>query len=154
MKPRSSSNAQASKARSRGLATSRGAKTLRVSRTRAPKAGGAKKSSARTRRKALTKQINANAEITIDHEEIQHWAEDRGGIPAVVKRTHRQGPKREGILRIDFPGFTSERMLEHISWDEWFDIFDEHELAFICQRRKVTGEQSTFNKLVSRAELV
>lgn len=101
-----------------------------------------------------TAQIGRNAEITIDREEIQHWAEDRGGIPAVVKQTHRKGADAEGILRIDFPGFGSDTKLERISWDEWFDIFEKRQIAFLCQKRKANGEMSTFNKLVSRSELV
>jgi hypothetical protein len=120
-----------------------------VSRARAPKSTGTKKSRA-GKKKSIS--IGGNAEITIDHDEITHWAEDRGGIPAVVKKTHRR--EGEGILRIDFPGFSGERSLEHISWDEWFKIFEDHQLAFVFQKRKVNGEPSTFNKLVSRSELM
>src|SRR6185312_8421911 len=94
------------------------AKTLRVSRARVPKAG-------RTRTpRRKTAQISRNAEITIDRDEIKHWAENRGGIPAVVKQTHRKGEDAEGILRIDFPGFGSDAKLEPVSWDEWFGIFE------------------------------
>jgi hypothetical protein len=150
MKSRSaqSSSRSSSRARSAGVASSRRSRTLRVSRARAPKATGSKSRG----KKSLTKQLKGNAEITIDHDEIKHWAEDRGGIPAVVKRTHRQGPDAEGILRIDFPGYGDDRALDHISWDEWFKIFDERKLAFLLQKRKVNGEMSTFNKLVSRSD--
>ena len=55
-----------------------------------------------------------------------------------------------GILRIDFPGGTGEEQLEHISWDEWFEKFDENNLAFLYQEQKANGEDSTFFKLVSR----
>lgn len=100
-----------------------------------------------------TVQISRNAKITIDHNEIQRWAEARKGTPAVVKRTHRRD-EPEGILRIDFPGFRGEGTLEHVSWDEWFKIFDKHKLAFLYQDRKADGEPSTFNKLVRRSELL
>ncbi len=148
MKTRAASHSSSgSRSRSRGGAKSSRSNTFRVSRAKAPKAGRAGK--------RKTAQIGRNAEITIDHEEIRHWAEDRGGIPAIVKRTHRKGAPavREGILRIEFPGFGSDQKLEHVSWNEWFEVFDERELAFLCQKRKADGEQSTFNKLVNRSEL-
>jgi hypothetical protein len=40
--------------------------------------------------------------------------------------------------------------LEHISWDEWFEKFDENKLAFLYQAKKASGEDSTFFKLVNR----
>lgn len=55
-----------------------------------------------------------------------------------------------GVLRIDFPGGAGEDELEHISWDEWFDKFEQNDLAFLYQDEKAGGEDSTFFKLVSR----
>ena len=55
-----------------------------------------------------------------------------------------------GVLRIDFPGGAGEDELEHISWDEWFQKFESERLAFLYQEQKVSGEDSTFFKLVSR----
>jgi hypothetical protein len=40
--------------------------------------------------------------------------------------------------------------LEHISWDDWFDKFDQSKLAFLYQAHKASGEASTFFKLVNR----
>jgi hypothetical protein len=54
------------------------------------------------------------------------------------------------VLRIDFPGGAGEDQLEHVSWDEWFEIFDRNDLAFLYQERRSGGEDSTFFKLVSR----
>jgi hypothetical protein len=73
-------------------------------------------------------------------------------MPSVVKRTHRSG-EPEGLLRIDFPGFKGKGTLDHISWEEWFAVFDKHKLAFIYQEQKVNGERSTFSKLVRCTEL-
>ena len=73
----------------------------------------------------------ATSQVTTDHDEIRRWAEDRGGRPAHVKRTGK--PDDPGILRIDFPGYTGEGSLEEVSWDEWFDKFDERGLAFLYQ---------------------
>ena len=42
------------------------------------------------------------------------------------------------------------RRSEHISWDEWFQKFDEQGLAAVIQEQKADGEDSTFVKLVKR----
>jgi hypothetical protein len=90
----------------------------------------------------------AQAKVTTDHDEIMSWVEARGGIPACVKRT---GSKKgdPGILRIDYPGFSGEETLKHISWDEWLKAFDANNLAFLHQDR-VSGHPSRFSKLVTR----
>ena len=90
----------------------------------------------------------ASSKITTDHEEIKAWVEKRGGIPAAVKRAEGEGDL--GILRIDFPGFSGEDSLEHVEWDDWFEAFDDNELVFLHQEQTQDGEQSRFNKLISR----
>lgn len=52
------------------------------------------------------------------------------------------------ILRIDYPGFVGDEELERISWDEWFDSFEKHSLAFSHQ-----SGRSRFAKLVDRESL-
>ena len=49
-----------------------------------------------------------------------------------------------------FPGGAGEDQLEPISWDEWFETFEENDLAFLYQEQKADGEDSTFFKLVKR----
>lgn len=85
---------------------------------------------------------------TTDHDEIRRWVEEHDGEPASVRGTERDG--EAGVLRIDFPGGAGTRDLEHISWDEWFEKFDDAGLAFLYQERKASGEDSTFFKLVAR----
>jgi hypothetical protein len=85
----------------------------------------------------------STSETTTDHEKIRQWAEARGGHPAKVK-TSGNG----GILRIDFG--EPEENLEQISWDEFFKIFDENELAFLDQEKTADGGVSRFNKFVKR----
>jgi hypothetical protein len=94
--------------------------------------------------------MSSKSNRTIDHETIRKWVEERGGKPATVKRT---GDKNEpGILRIDFPGYSGEDTLEEISWDDFFNKFEESNLAFIYQETTADGKTSRFSKLVSRAE--
>jgi hypothetical protein len=90
----------------------------------------------------------SETKTTTDHDEIRRWVEEHGGQPAIVKGTRDGGGS--GVLRIDFPGGAGEDQLEHVSWDEWFEIFDRNNLAFLYQVRKADGEDSTFFKLVER----
>ena len=85
---------------------------------------------------------------TTDHEEIRNWVEERGGHPAIVKGTEKGG---SALLRIDYPGFSGEDKLTEITWDEFFEIFDENKLAFLYQEKTADGELSRFSKLVNRS---
>lgn len=87
--------------------------------------------------------------VTTDHEFIRRWVEERSGCPAKVKGTERGG-EDVGMLRVDFPGYSGEGKLECISWDEWFDKFEESNLAFVYEEHTTGGQKSNFNKLISR----
>lgn len=84
------------------------------------------------------------AKNTTDHDEIRRWAERHGGKPAAVKSTHRKDDP--GIIRIMFPKapHSEHDKLEEISWDEFFEKFDENDLALVYE------DDSNFSKLVSR----
>jgi hypothetical protein len=83
-----------------------------------------------------------------DHDEIRQWAEERQAKPAAVRRTETKDDP--GIIRLDFPGYSGEGTLETISWDEWFDKFDESNLALLVQDQTADGQRSNFNKLIHR----
>jgi len=89
---------------------------------------------------------------TTDHAKIRQWAEARDGRPSRVQGTHE--PDDAGLLRIDFPERESAEddtdEVEEISWDEFFEKFDEQGLAFVYQEQTAAGRQSRFNKFVSR----
>ena len=93
-------------------------------------------------------QAKTESTIATDHEEIRMWVESHGGKPVQVRGTGSKG--QSGILRIDFPGGAGEDRLEPISWDDWFKKFDERHLGFLYQKKKKSGEDSTFFKLVRR----
>jgi len=84
-----------------------------------------------------------------DHEAIQQWAEERSATPACVKKTGGKGDV--GMIRLDFPGYSGEDSLQPISWDEWFEKFDDNHLALIVQDTTAGGQKSNFNKLVKRS---
>jgi hypothetical protein len=90
----------------------------------------------------------SKSKTTTDHDEIRRWVEEHGGTPVTVRGTGNGDDA--GVLRIDFPGGAGDDRLEPISWDEWFEKFDENDLAFLYQEEKASGEDSTFFKLVSR----
>lgn len=100
----------------------------------------------------------AVTKITTDHDEIRNWAEERGGQPAAVRSTHGQGHGQEhgksgaGIIRIEFPDAPHSKhdALEEISWEEFFEKFDESNLALLYQEETAGGEKSNFNKLIGR----
>lgn len=83
------------------------------------------------------------AQTTTDHEAIRRWAEAREGHPAKVATGGRGG-----ILRIDFGA--PEETLEEISWEEFFEVFDANDLAFLYQDKTSDGGTSRFNKFIER----
>jgi hypothetical protein len=91
----------------------------------------------------------SSSKRTWDHAKIRQWVEARNGKPARVQGTGEAD--ETGLLRIDFPEDNDgEEELEEITWDEFFEKFDEKRLAFVYQDRTAAGEPSRFNKLVSR----
>jgi hypothetical protein len=92
--------------------------------------------------------MTQQAKTTTDHDEIRRWVEARGGKPATVAST---GDEDEaGILRIEFQEHKSGQSLTSISWDEFFEKFEESKLAFLYQDETKQGEVSRFFKFVNR----
>jgi hypothetical protein len=94
--------------------------------------------------------MSQESKTTTDHEEIRRWVEERGGFPATVEGTG--GKEDAGLLRIDFPGYSGQQSLRRISWEEFFEKFDEKELAFLYQDETSKGETSRFSKFVRRGQ--
>jgi hypothetical protein len=124
-------------------------KTLGTISKRLLKENGSRKASAGGRESgARSKKAAGAAEPLTNHEQIRQWAEERDGTPACVRGTGGKGDI--GMLRLDFPGYTGEDTLQPISWDDWFEKFDERGLALLVQDKTSKGRKSNFNKLVSR----
>jgi hypothetical protein len=88
----------------------------------------------------------ASAKTTTDHDTIRRWAEARGGRPARVKGTGDNDDP--GMLRLDFG--ERDPTLEEITWEEFFEKFDENDLAFLYQDETSSGKESRFSKFVER----
>lgn len=78
---------------------------------------------------------------TIRHDVIRAWAEKRHGVPARVRGTTDALAIK---LRNDDP------LYEPISWDQWFETFDQRGLAFAyedpgytCKVVRRTGKEDT-----------
>jgi hypothetical protein len=148
--PRSSSGSRGRAASSRSKSSSSG------TRSRGASSRSGSTSRSRTRSKASSRSTShsrasrssASSRPLMDHEEIRQWAEERGARPACVRGTG--GREDIGMIRLDFPGYSGERSLEHIEWDEWFDKFDDSGLALLVQETTARRQKSNFNKLVSR----
>jgi hypothetical protein len=90
----------------------------------------------------------AESQTTTDHDTIRQWVEERNGKPATVVTT---GDAEEpGILRIDFPEAEPDDNLQEIEWDQFFEKFDESDLAFLYQDETADGETSYFCKFVRK----
>ena len=91
-----------------------------------------------------------SSKTTTDHDEIREWAQARGGVPMAVASTGSHGDA--GVIRIGFPDApqADDDNLEEISWDDFFEKFDESNLALVYQEETADGEKSNFSKLVSR----
>ena len=82
------------------------------------------------------------AQTTTDHDTIRKWAEARDGRPARVKGTG--DAKDAGLLRLDFG--KPEESIEAISWEEFFEKFEDSELALLYEDEP----DNRFSKLVRR----
>ena len=73
---------------------------------------------------------------TRDHDTIQRWAARHRAEPATGEATS-SGPAVLTVndggagVRFNFPGFAPFRP---ISWREWLDNFDRHELTFVYEK--------------------
>ncbi|MFL6605545.1 MAG: hypothetical protein ACJ8R9_29995 [Steroidobacteraceae bacterium] len=90
----------------------------------------------------------AEHRVLTEHDEIRNWAEKRDAQPSCVKGTDGEGDSC--LLRLDFPGYSGDGSLEHISWERWFRVFDKRNLALIVEDRTAAGQPSNFNKLANR----
>lgn len=89
-----------------------------------------------------------DSKTTTDHDTIKKWVEARDGEPSVVEETEDSG-SGGGLLRINFPDY-DENNLKSISWDKFFEIFDDSKLEFLYQEETSDGEQSRFSKFVKK----
>lgn len=126
----------------------RGASRIKAAARKTTRTRTATRSQARTTTRS-PRSGGGQGKTTIDHAEIRQWVEERGGYPATVVGTERDA-EQAGVLRIDYPGYSGLETLQRISWDEFFEKFDQEKLAFLHQDKTKDGHPSRFSKLIDR----
>jgi hypothetical protein len=91
---------------------------------------------------ATASEAKTKAHRTRNHDTIRQWAEARGGHPAMVEGTE--------ILRIDFN--EPDQKLKQVSWEDFFRVFDDRDVAFLYQDQTHDGGKSRFFKFVRSGE--
>lgn len=89
-----------------------------------------------------------HARATTDQTKIIKWTEKRGGKPAIVD-TKEDARSTDGILKIKFSDSKNES-LSTISWDNFFEIFENNQLEFLFQEATKNGDQSRFFKFIQK----
>ena len=92
----------------------------------------------------------AQAKITTDHAEIRKW---RGGPRPAPRRRPLdavEGRYRDNPHRISQCPECEGRQSRGDHLDEFFEKFDESNLALLYQEETASGQRSNFNKLVGR----
>lgn len=88
------------------------------------------------------------SKTTDNHNTIKKWIEERDGEPALVEGIVDKEKAGE-MLRIDFKD-NSEGPLNTISWEKFFEIFDENNLEFLYQGKTQDGGKSKFCKFIDQ----
>jgi hypothetical protein len=89
---------------------------------------------------------------TTDHNEILGWVSNHGGQPSAIRT--RDGTL--GIVRLQFQHpeqmapSTNAPPLEPISWDEFFEQFEQRKLALVYENELDDAAAEASAKLVSR----
>ena len=83
--------------------------------------------------------------VTVDHEKIKAWAQERQARPAASTVGHP-----EDALRLVFAGRRPDDEISEIGWEEFFRRFEDHNLAFIYQEEAKDGGLSRNHRFVRR----
>ena len=108
----------------------------------------------------VTRDAPANDTDTIlatrDHAVIREWASRVDAEPATGERTE-SGPATTRVvndggsgLRFNFPGLATFRA---ISWTEWLDHFNRHDLTFVFENPRASAPPSARYRLVRTEDL-
>lgn len=87
-------------------------------------------------------------ETTTDHDTIRSWVEERGSTAAQVIEPSGDDPGSLAII----PEQAEEESVREISWDEFFETFEEENLAFVYQTNKDDPTEQWFCKFIGREQ--
>jgi hypothetical protein len=83
---------------------------------------------------------------TTEHETVRDWVEQRGSVPAQVTDPAGEDPGSLAIV----PAGKDDDSLALISWEEFFEIFDDEGLAFVYQTEKENPREQWFCAFTQR----
>lgn len=95
-----------------------------------------------------------------DHDAIRTWAAKRMGAPAVVDTSAETGTQPMLRLVFDQAAYQDQDRAERpqnaggfdlVEWSEWFDLFDEHQLALVVADEQ-PGNLDSWHQIVRRDE--
>lgn len=109
----------------------------------------------RVDRDSSAEEQSAEVMATQDHQLIREWAVRHGAEPATGEAT----PSGRGTIEVHDGGagirfnFPAVGRFRGISWEEWFQNFDEHGLMFVYERDVPGRPPSNRYRLVPRQKL-
>lgn len=74
-------------------------------------------------------QPDSAGEQTTDHALVRAWMEDHDAYPAHLDQSEGEGDR--GLLRVGFREGEADRDLKEIRYEEFFEEFEEKDLAFV-----------------------
>lgn len=89
---------------------------------------------------------NGRIETTTDHETIRRWIEERGSTAARVIEPAGDDPGSLAVV----PEGTDDESVEEITWEEFFRIFEEENLAFVYQTTRDDPNERWFCRFIDR----
>ena len=84
----------------------------------------------------------AQGKITTDRNVIEKWAKARHGWPAIVRTATNVGV--EMALSIVFPDGEDRESANKISWEEFFEKFDQQNLVFMYREKDPNQKLSRY----------
>ena len=93
-----------------------------------------------------------------DHQAIRDWAAARSGFPAVIDSSPAGGVQPMLRLVFDQHAYEDQDRPERppnaggydlVEWDEWFQIFDERQLALVVAVEQ-PGLRESFHEIIRR----
>jgi hypothetical protein len=91
---------------------------------------------------------SGRTETTTDHDAIQEWVEGHGSTAAQVSEPVGDDPGSLAVVPTDI----DDDSVDLLSWDEFFEIFEDEELAFVYQTDKDDPDEQWFCKFIHREE--
>lgn len=79
---------------------------------------------------------------TTDKDEIRAWIEEHNGVPVVLRDTEEDEEERPDMLRISFG--TEAPDTEEMNWEEFFERFDNQNLALAYNGEVAEGTPPEF----------